>query len=109
MVIASFPELKARLRDLPPKTAVVAAAHDEHTLQAVFAARRDGLIQPVLVGHKAEILSIARDLKEPLSPDQVVDAADDVRCAEDSVALIRSGGGDILIKGLLQTGRCLRL
>lgn len=32
MVIASFSELKTRLHDLPPKRAVVAAAHDEHTL-----------------------------------------------------------------------------
>ena len=59
MVISGFPALKDRLRDLPPKTAVVAAAHDEHTLQAVFAARRDGLIRPILVGHKEEILSAA--------------------------------------------------
>ena len=40
MAIASFSELKGRLCHLPPREAVVAAAHDEHTLQAVFAARR---------------------------------------------------------------------
>ena len=61
MVISSFPDLKAMLHTLPPKPAVVAAAHDAHTLQAVFAARRDGLIHPILVGHREEILSIAND------------------------------------------------
>lgn len=108
MVIAGFSELKSRLRSLPPKTAVVAAAHDEHTLQAVFAARRDGLIRPVLVGRREEILTIAHALGEALDPDQVIDASDDAACAARSVDLIRSGEGAVLIKGMLQTGTLLK-
>ena len=108
MVISGFQELKGRLHNLPPKAAVVAAAHDEHTLQAVFAARRDGLIHPILVGHREEILSIARSLREELDPSQVVDAGDDPSCAARSVELIRSGAGAMLIKGMLQTGTLLK-
>ncbi len=108
MVITGFPALKDRLHDLPPKTAVVAAAHDEHTLQAVFMARRDGLICPVLVGRREKILSIAGKLGEELDPARVVDAADDAECAARSVALIRSGEGAMLIKGLLPTGTLLK-
>lgn len=108
MVISGFPALKDSLRHLPPKAAVVAAAHDAHTLQAVFAARRDGLIRPILVGHREKILSIARDLGEELDPGQVADAADDARCAAKSVELIRSGAGAMLIKGMLPTGALLK-
>ena len=108
MVIDGFSQLKARLRDLPPRRAVVAAAHDEHTLQAVFAARRDGLIQPVLVGRREEILSIARGLGEELDPARVADAGDDAQCAAKSVELIRSGAGAMLIKGMLPTGTLLK-
>ena len=108
MVIASFSELKTRLHDLPPKRAVVAAAHDEHTLQAVFSARRDGLIHPILVGRREEILSIARTLGEELDPAQVADAGDDVQCAARSVELIRSGEGSMLIKGMIPTGVLLK-
>lgn len=108
MVIAGFSELKSRLHSLPPKAAVVAAAHDEHTLQAVFAARRDGLIRPILVGRREEILTIARTLGEELAPDHVIDAFDDTGCAAQSVALIRSGEGAMLIKGMLQTGTLLK-
>lgn len=107
MVISGFPALKDRLRDLPPKAAVVAAAHDDHTLQAVFAARRDGLIRPILVGHREEILSIARRLGEELDPSQVVDAGEDPDCAAKSVELARSGEGAMLIKGMLPTGTLL--
>ena len=108
MVSSSFSALKSRLQHLSPREAVVAAAHDEHTLQAVFAARRDGLIRPILVGRRNEIRSIARSLGEELSPEQIVDAQDDLECAARSVALIREGKGDILIKGMLQTGTLLK-
>lgn len=108
MVISSFSALKSRLQHLSPREAVVAAAHDEHTLQAVFAARRDGLIRPILVGRRNEIRSIARSLGEELSPEQIIDAQDDLECAARSVALIREGKGDILIKGMLQTGTLLK-
>ena len=108
MVISSFSALKSRLQHLSPREAVVAAAHDEHTFQAVFAARRDGLIRPILVGRRNEIRSIARSLGEELSPEQIVDAQDDLECAARSVALIREGKGDILIKGMLQTGTLLK-
>ena len=108
MVISSFSALKSRLQHLSPREAVVAAAHDEHTLQAVFSARRDGLIRPILVGRRNEIRSIARSLGEELSPEQIVDAQDNLECAARSVALIREGKGDILIKGMLQTGTLLK-
>jgi len=108
MVISGFPALRDKLHDLPPKTAVVAAAHDEHTLQAVFAARRDGLIRPILVGRKEEILSIACRLGEEADPSQVVDAGEDPDCAAKSVELIRSGEGSMLIKGMLPTGTLLK-
>ena len=108
MVITGFEELKQRLQDLPPKPAVVAAAHDAHTLEAVFAARKDGLIEPILVGRREEILAIAARLGEVLSEAQVVDADTEQECAEKAVALIRAGQGRMLIKGLLQTGTLLK-
>ena len=98
MPISSFQELKPRLRGTPPKCAVVAAAHDEHTLQAVFAARRVGLIRPILVGREEEIRALAQTQGEALTPDQIVDAESEEDCARQSVALIREGRGDMLIK-----------
>ena len=108
MAISSFQELKERLRGLPPKTAVVAAAHDLHTLQAVFSAGRDGLIHPILVGCREKICALAGQLGEPLTPDQIVEADDEQDCARKAVDLIRSGAGDLLIKGIIQTGTLMQ-
>lgn len=79
-----------------------------NTPYAVFAARPRRLIRPILVGRRNEIRSIAHSLGEELSPEQIVDAQDDLECAARSVALIREGKGDILIKGMLQTGTLLK-
>ena len=108
MVISGFQALKGRLHDLPPCPAVVAAAHDEHTLQAVFAAQSDGPIHPVLVGRPEEIRSIAQQLGHTLSSEQVVAADSEEECARRAVALIREGRGQMLIKGMLQTGTLLK-
>ena len=108
MVISGFQELKTRLHNIPPKPAVVAAAHDAHTLEAVFSAQADGLIDPLLVGRSADILSIAAQLGRTLSPDRIVEADGEQECAEKSVALIRDGRGAMLVKGMLQTGALLK-
>ena len=108
MVIANFSVLRARLPREARRPAVVAAAHDLHTLEAVLAAQRDGLISPLLVGRKGELLSLAGQLGASLAPGQVADADSEEDCARLSVELIRAGRGDMLIKGMLQTGTLLR-
>ena len=107
MVISSFEALKKQLRDLPPVPAVIAAAHDSHTLEAVFAAQEDGLIEPLLVGHGEEIRSLARQLGREVPLRQIIEAGDEADCARQAVALIRAGRGSLLIKGMMQTGTLL--
>ena len=108
-MIESFSQLKQLLQHTQPRCAVVAAAHDEHTLQAVFAAQDDGLIRPILVGRCDEIRAIAEELGHPITHDTILIQADDeAACAAKSVELIRSGHGSMLIKGMLQTGTLLK-
>lgn len=108
-MIESFAQLKQLLSNTQPHTAVVAAAHDEHTLQAVFAAQDDGLIKPILVGRREEILELAQQLDHPITSNtQIVHAEDESQCAAAAVDLIRAGQGQMLIKGMLQTGTLLK-
>ena len=108
MVISGFQELKTQLREAAPQPAVVAAAHDEHTLEAVFQARRDGLISPTFVGDVERIRSIARSQGENVPQEALVQAGGEAECAQCAVDLIRQGRGKLLIKGMLQTGTLLR-
>lgn len=108
MVISGFQELKRRLGNISPVPAVVAAANDRHTLQAVLDASRDGILHPILVGERSALTALAHELDFPLPPEQIVDGDGPVDCAAKAVALIRQGRGRMLVKGMLPTRTLLR-
>jgi len=106
-MIKSFNEMRGLVK-ASPKTMVVAAANDEHTLQAVHAAIKELPMQLVLVGDKEKIISVSSKLELGLNLDNIVDCKDNVGCAYRAVALIREGAGDVLMKGRLETGTLLK-
>ena len=62
-VIKNFDEIVERVKGFPkPMRVIVAAAQDEHTLQAIKHAQEEGIAKPVLVGDKAEINKIVADI-----------------------------------------------
>ena len=107
-MIKCFSTLRSSLAADFAKTLVVAAAHDEHTLEAVYSAVKELPVRYVLVGNREKIMTISSGLNHIPNADTIVDAADDAECAQKAIALIREGGGDILMKGLLETGILLK-
>lgn len=108
MILNNFDSLTAKVRWIPKRTAVVAAAQDEHTLEAVIRASREGFIDYILVGNKSGILDMGKKLGEPIPGDAIVDVAEEAEAAEKAVALIRQGQGDFLMKGKLETAALMR-
>ncbi|MDR2786461.1 MAG: bifunctional enoyl-CoA hydratase/phosphate acetyltransferase [Treponema sp.] len=108
MVLNNFESLAAKVRGIPKRRAVVAAAADEHTLEAVIRASREGFIDYILVGNKSGILDIGKKLGNPIPAGAIVDAAEETEAAEKAVALIRQGRGDFLMKGKLETAALMR-
>ena len=104
----SFDQLRHSVSAGMSKTIVAAAAHDVHTLEAVYAATKEFFVQYILVGNREKIMAISSKLGVNLNPEAIVDAADDADCANKAVALIRDGWGHILMKGLLETGVLLK-
>jgi len=103
----SFDELSKSI-NAGQRTLVVAAAHDEHTLEAVFAASVEFGTQYVLVGDREKILSLSLNLGISPAPETIVDSGDDADCARKAVDLIKSGSGDALMKGIIDTGTLLK-
>ena len=102
-----FQGLRAGLEATPPKTLVVAAAHDVHTLEAVYAAEKEFPMQYILVGRRELILEISANLGFSPPSGAIVDGDDEDDCARKAVSLIRDGRGDVLMKGIIKTGRLL--
>lgn len=90
------------------KRLVVAAAHDEHTLEAVFRARRDKIVDPYLIGNVEKIREIIKFLGESLPASHIISAGSDVEAARMAVDAIRAGKADILMKGRIETADLLR-
>ncbi len=104
MVYKNFEELIEKVKKRPErKRMAVAAANDEHTLEAVFRARKEGIAEPVLVGDKAQIEAILKKMGETVPEEDIYDCSDVQEAAEKAVSLVRKGKADFLMKGKLDT------
>lgn len=86
---------------------MVAAAQDEHTLQAVFRAKKDNIVEPILIGHRERIKDLLERLHEGLAEELIIHAENDVEAAFKAVELINEGKADFIMKGRLQTADLL--
>ncbi len=109
MVLENFDVLIDKVKNFPePKRVVVAAAGDEHTLEAIKEAVDDGIVTPVLVGDAAKIKEIAAQIDLPVRDEDIYDVPDPIEAASKSVELIHEGKGDFIMKGKLETAQILK-
>lgn len=109
MVFKNFEELIKKVQNSgSKKIAAVVAAQDEHTLQAVFKARKDNIAEPVLIGNKSKIKEILINLKEDLDDSSIIDVEDDASAAAKAVELVNSNKADFIMKGKIQTADLLK-
>ena len=86
----------------------VAAAHDTAVIEAVTAAKKEGIVTPILVGHADQIEKMLVDVGENPADYRIVSADSDVDCAKTAVQLVTEGQADFLMKGLLGTADLMR-
>jgi phosphate butyryltransferase len=86
----------------------VVVAQDEHTLDAVFRARKDGIVEPILIGDKVKIEEILQRLNERIDDDAIINVEDDAAAATKAVELIHENKADFIMKGKIQTADLLR-
>lgn len=109
MAYKNFEELIAAVKGSGSvKRVAVVSAADEHTLEAVFRARRDGLVEPILIGSTQAINEVLEGLGETLPEEQIIEASTDAEAALLSTELIRKGEADFIMKGKIQTADLLR-
>ncbi|HWP50709.1 MAG TPA: phosphate acyltransferase [Clostridia bacterium] len=109
MVYRTFEDIILAAKGKPQMARMaVAAAGDEHTLQAALKARAEGISQPVLVGDKAVIDSLLSELGEHVPAEDIFDVPDPTQAASKAVALVRAGSAHFLMKGLLDTSVLLK-
>ena len=109
MVLKNFEEFVAKVKSFPePKRVVVAAAGDEHTIEALKEAVDDGIVITVLVGDKAKIDEYLVKYNLNVTQDCIYDVPDVDEAAKKAVELIHEGKGDFIMKGKMETAQVLR-
>lgn len=103
MILKSFDEIIEIVKARPVKRVVVAGAEDEHALEAVFEAQRQGIVVPVLVGNRSAILETIKKQGYENEPFEIIDNPEGQNPGQTAVDAINAGKGDFLLKGKLPT------
>jgi len=90
------------------KKIVVAAAEDDHVLNAVSSAKKAGIVEPIFVGNTEKINQIAKSEGIDISGIRIVDEPNPAISAKRAVEFCVSGEAQILMKGLVATADLLR-
>lgn len=102
-----YERLLAAAKKQPPLITAVAHPCSEDSLQGAVSAAEAGLIEPIMVGPRNRILSIAGQIGIDLSPFKLVDVPHSQEAAEKAVELVRTGEAALLMKGSLHTDELL--
>lgn len=104
----SFDDLLSKVKECERKKLAVAVAQDEPVLEAVKAAKEQGIADAILVGDKDKIKEIADSIGMDLTQYEVIHEADVKKAALFAVQLVSSGRADMVMKGLVDTATFLR-
>ena len=107
-MITQLSQIVEEARSRGPKRLAVAYGQDSHTLQAVYDAYKEGLVQPTVYGDKQTILDVC--VAEGIEPTafNIVDEKSDVKCVSLAVSAVATGQADVLMKGLVSTDKYMR-
>lgn len=107
-MLRTLEEVLAAAKQSEPRTIAVAAAQDKDVLTAVYAAVREGIVRPLLVGDRAQILRIAEEAQLPVLPEHIVDEPDKAAACQKAAALARDHKADLLMKGFVDTSLVMK-
>lgn len=107
-MITKLDQLIEAVQSKGKKRIVVAYAEDAHTIQAVAAAHKLGIVDPILVGNRANIQRIAHEVGVDLTSFVIQEEQTDIASVARAVQMIHHGEADVLMKGLVPTDRYMR-
>ena len=107
-MIKHLNEIVEAARQKGKKRLAVAYGQDSHTMEAVYNAWKEGLVEPTLYGDKATIEQVCKEHNLDINAFTIVDEPNDVKCVQKAVAAVVAGEADVLMKGLVSTDKYMR-
>ena len=103
-----FDDLIKKVSECSKKKVAVAVAQDAPVLEAVKAAKEQGIADAILVGDEDKIKEVAASLNMDLAGFEIVDEKDNAAAALKAVSLVHDGKADMYMKGLIDTKTFLK-
>ncbi|MEJ8554041.1 bifunctional enoyl-CoA hydratase/phosphate acetyltransferase [Tepidibacter sp. Z1-5] len=107
-MIKKLNQVISKVKSIQTMKLAVAAAQDEEVLKAIFDARKEGIIEPILVGDTEKIKEISKELNEDITGIELIEAKELKESAEIAVKLVSSKKADFVMKGLIDTSILLK-
>jgi phosphate butyryltransferase len=107
-MVKSINELIEKAKKIDTKTVVVACAADEHVLEAVELARKENIINGILVGNVELIKEILTKLNIETSNYSYVNILDKTEACLEAVKIVNTDKDFFLMKGLVDTSIILK-
>jgi phosphate butyryltransferase len=107
-MITHLSEIVAAAKARGRKRLAVAYGQDTHTIEAVYNAWQEGLVDATLYGDKATIEAACKELGIDSNIFKIVDESSDVVCVKLAIQSVVDGQADVLMKGLVSTDKYMR-
>ena len=104
-----FHKFLERCKSLPAITTAVCWPMSDVALRGAVEAAGEGLIEPTLIGPEDEMKALARKIGVDIAPFPILNAETEVKAAELSVAMCRSGNALAMMKGSLHTDELMKV
>ena len=108
MPMTRLEQMLAAVQSRARKRLIAAYANDTHTIEAVFDAVSRGIVEATLVGDEAVIRAACGDLGIDPARFTILHEPGEAQAAARAVSLVRSGEGQLLMKGLVSTDKYMR-
>ena len=101
-------EIVEEARKKGKKRLAVAYGQDAHTMAAVSAAYKEGLVEPILFGDPKIIEQVCKEENIDCNIFKIIPESNDVKCVNLAVNAVVTGEADVLMKGLVSTDKYMR-
>ncbi|MFO1040043.1 MAG: bifunctional enoyl-CoA hydratase/phosphate acetyltransferase [Geminicoccaceae bacterium] len=105
---AKYDQLIQANKAIPPIICSVCHPCEETALQGAVEAAMEGIIDPILIGPRVRIETLAEELGLDLSPYEIIDTPHSHASAAKAVEIVRTGRAQLLMKGSLHTDEIMR-
>lgn len=104
----SLNDILALAKKIGPKKVAVALAEDEEVLLALDQARKENIIEGILVGTKEKIQKLALKNQIDIEKFEIMEEPDGLRTSLKCCELINKGEADLMMKGLVGTANFMK-